>query len=462
MEPRGEPYRIKMVEPIRLISREEREAALERAGLNLFNLRSAEVYIDLLTDSGTGAMSQDQWAALMRGDEAYAGSSSFERLRAAVEAITGYPHVLPVHQGRGAEQVVLPALIRRPGMFVLSNMLFDTTRAHVELAGGRPVDLVTPEALDIDAEHPFKGNMDVDRLEDFIRRQGPEQVACIIVTVTNNSAGGQPVSMANIRATAEVARRHGIPLLFDAARYAENAWFIRTREPEYAGQSPQAIARAMFDLGDGMMMSAKKDGLVNIGGVAAFRDRALYQAAAQRLVPYEGFLTYGGLAGRDMEALAVGLWEALDPAYLAHRIGQVEFLGRRLRQAGVPVQWPVGGHAVFVDAGRFLPHIPAEQFPGHALALATYLEGGVRGVEVGSLMMGRDPETGRQRPSPFEFYRLAIPRRVYTHRHLEDVAEAVIGVFRHRQRVRGVRMVDEPPVLRHFTARFAWVEAAAG
>lgn len=355
--------------------------------------------------------------------------------------------------------MVLPELIGRRGRFVLSNMLFDTTRAHVQLAGGRPVELVAPEAMDTRTPHPFKGNMDVARLEEFLNRHPPEDVACIILTVTNNSAGGQPVSMANIRAVAALARRHGIPLLFDAARYTENCWFVREREPGYAGRDPRDIAREMFALGDGMLMSAKKDGLVNIGGVAAFKDEELYRRAAARLVPYEGFLTYGGMAGRDMEALAVGLGEALDPAYLAYRVGQVEYLGRLLREAGVPIQWPTGGHGVFVDARQFLPHIPPERFPGHALALEAYLEGGVRGVEVGSLMMGRDPATGRQLPSPFEFYRLAVPRRVYTHRHLEDVAEVVVRVFRRREQVRGVRFVDEPAVLRHFTARFDWCEA---
>lgn len=455
--PKGEPYKIKMVEPIQLISRPQREEAIKRAGYNTFALRSHEVYIDLLTDSGTGAMSDDQWSAMLRGDESYAGGASYYRLRDVVESITGYPYVLPAHQGRGAEKVVLPNLIARPGMYALSNMFFDTTRAHVQLAGGRPVDLVTPEAMDTEVDHPFKGNMDLGRLEQFIAQHGADSIACIVMTVTNNSAGGQPVSMANIRQTSAIARRYGLPLLFDVARYAENAWFIKEREEGYAEKSPLEIAREMFSYGDGLMMSAKKDALVNIGGLVAFREEALFTQAGAALVPYEGFLTYGGLAGRDLEAMAVGLMEALDPAYLAHRIGQVRYLGELLRSAGVPIQWPVGGHAIFVDAKRFLPHIPADQFPGHALAVEAYIEGGVRGVEVGSLMMGRDPETGAQLASPFEFLRLAIPRRVYSSLHMEDVADALAAVYRRREGIRGIRFTQEPKVLRHFTARFEFI-----
>ncbi len=457
--PRGEPFKIKMVEPIRLIPREEREQRIREAGYNVFALRSRDVYIDLLTDSGTGAMSHDQWSAMLRGDESYAGAESYYRLKEAVELITGYKHVLPTHQGRGAEKVVFPQLITRPGMYSVSNMHFDTTRAHVQLAQGRPVDLVVPEAEDTETEYPFKGNMDTQALEAFIREHGAENIACIVMTVTNNSAGGQPVSMANVRETSRIARKYGIPMLFDVARYAENCYFIKQREPGYENKSPLAIAQEMFSYGDGLMMSAKKDALVNIGGLLAFKDEELAQKAGGMLVPYEGFLTYGGLAGRDLEAMAVGLMEALDESYLAYRVGQVAYLGRLLREAGIPIQWPVGGHAVFVDAKKFLPHIPAEQFPGHALAIEAYVEGGVRGVEVGSLMMGRDPETGQQLESPFEFLRLAIPRRVYTHNHMEDVAEALVNVFRRRESVRGVRFAWEPPLLRHFTARFELVDA---
>ncbi|HLO04684.1 MAG TPA: tryptophanase [Symbiobacteriaceae bacterium] len=460
--PKGEPFKIKMVEPIRLISRAERAEAIRAAGYNIFGLRSRDVYIDLLTDSGTGAMSQEQWGALMVGDESYAGSNSYYKLKETVTDITGYPYVVPTHQGRGAEQCLFPALITRPGMYALSNMFFDTTRAHVQLAQGRPIDLVIPEAEHTTFYHPFKGNMDTERLEQFIQTNGSENIACIVMTITNNSAGGQPVSMANMRETSRIARAYGIPLLFDTARYAENCFFIREREPGYANTAPIDIARELFAYGDGLMMSAKKDALVNIGGLLAFRSEELFQKAVGFVVPFEGFLTYGGLAGRDIEAMAVGLREALEPDYLASRIGQVAYLGELLKAAGVPIQEPVGGHAVFVDAKRFLPHLPADQFPGHALAIEAYIEGGIRGVEVGSLMMGRDPETGLQLESPFEFLRLAIPRRTYTRAHMEDVADALIAVYKRRESVRGVQFAWEPKVLRHFTARFAQVDALVG
>lgn len=449
-----EPYKIKMVEPIRLIPRPEREARLAAAGYNLFALRSRDVFIDLLTDSGTGAMSEQQWSAMMLGDESYAGSDSYYHLQEVVQRITGYAHVIPTHQGRGAEQCLFPNLIARPGMYVLGNMHFDTTRAHIQLAGGRPVDLVIEAAEQTESEHPFKGDMDIEALRRFIRTHGAQNVAAIIMTVTCNSAGGQPVSMANIRAASSVAREYEIPFFFDAARYAENAWFIHERETGYGMVSPAEIAREMFSYGDGMLMSAKKDGLVNIGGLMAFRSGELAERVGGLVVPYEGFLTYGGLAGRDLEALAVGLEEALEADYLAARIGQVRYLGNRLIQAGIPIQRPVGGHAVFVDAARFLPHIPTGQFPGQALALELYLEAGVRGVEVGSLMMGRNPETGEQEPSPFEFLRLAIPRRTYTNNHMDVVADGLIDLWARRDRVRGVRFTREPRVLRHFTARF--------
>lgn len=455
----AEPYKMKMVEPIRLISRPDREARIKEAGYNLFGLRSRDVFVDLLTDSGTGAMSQEQWAGLMRGDEAYAGSDSFYRLQETVEQITGYRWVIPTHQGRGAEKCLMPQLITRKGMYVLGNMHFDTTRAHIQLAGGRPVDLVIDAAMDTTSYHPFKGNIDLEKLRRFIAEHGPQNIAAVIMTVTCNSAGGQPVSMANIKAASAIAREFHIPFLFDTARYAENAYFIRQREEGYAGKSPLQIAREMFSYGDGLMMSAKKDALVNIGGLLAFKDEELYRKAAGLVVPFEGFLTYGGLAGRDLEAMAVGLMEALEVDYLAARIGQVAYLGEQLKKAGIPIQEPVGGHAVFVDAAKFLPHIPADQFPGHALAVEAYMEGGVRGVEVGSLMMGRDPETGKQLPSDFEFLRLAVPRRTYTNNHMDVVADALIAVWARRHQVRGMRFAWEPEILRHFTARFDWAEA---
>ena len=458
----AEPYKIKMVEPIQLISRVEREARIRQAGFNVFALRSRDIYIDLLTDSGTGAMSENQWSAIMRGDESYAGSDSFYRLRDVVEQITGYPYTIPTHQGRGAEQCLFPQLIKRPGMYVLGNMHFDTTRAHIGLAGGRAIDLVIPEAGATTTPHPFKGNIDLEQLRRFIQTHGAENIAAIVMTVTCNSAGGQPVSMTNIRAASAIAREFAIPYLFDTARYAENAYFIRQREAGYADKTPLEIVREMFAYGDGLMMSAKKDGLVNIGGLLAFKHQELYDQTGGLVVPYEGFLTYGGLAGRDLEAMAVGLMEALDPDYLASRLGQVAYLGAQLKAAGVPIQEPVGGHAVFVDAAKFLPHVPADQFPGQALAVEAYLEGGVRGVEVGSLMMGRDAETGEQLPSTFEFLRLAIPRRTYTNNHMDVVADALIGVYQRRQHVRGIRFVHEPKILRHFTARFDWAPEIVG
>ena len=457
----AEPYKIKMVEPIRLISRPEREARIREAGYNLFALRSRDVFVDLLTDSGTGAMSEEQWAAMMRGDEAYAGSDSFYRLQEAVESITGYHWVIPTHQGRGAEQCLMPQLIARKGMYVLGNMHFDTTRAHIQLAGGRPVDLVIDEAMETETYHPFKGNINLEKLRAFILEHGAQNVAAIIMTVTCNSAGGQPVSMVNIKAASAIAREFHIPFLFDTARYAENCYFVKQREQGYADKEPIDIARELFSYGEGLMMSAKKDALVNIGGLLAFRDEEMYTKAAGLVVPFEGFLTYGGLAGRDLEAMATGLMEALDTDYLASRIGQVAYLGEGLRQAGIPIQQPVGGHAVFVDAAKFLPHIPAEQFPGHALAIEAYIAGGVRGVEVGSLMMGRDPETGEQLPSDFEFLRLAVPRRTYTNNHMDVVVDALAAVWQRRDSVRGVCFTQEPKILRHFTAKFGWTDVPA-
>jgi tryptophanase len=450
-----EPYRIKMVEPIRLIPGKEREEKLREADYNIFSLRAEDVFIDLLTDSGTGAMSDAQWSALMRGDESYAGSRSFYRLTEVCRETFGYRYFIPTHQGRGAENVLFPLLIK-PGQAVLGNMHFDTTKAHIELKGGAAVNLVDAAAYDTASPHPFKGDMDIAALERFVAEHGVEQVAFILMTVTCNSAGGQPVSMANIRETRRVADRYGLPFYLDAARFAENAYFIKTREPGYEDQDIRDIVREMFSYADGFTMSAKKDGLVNIGGLIGIRDREdLYNRARANLVPMEGFPTYGGLAGRDLEALAAGLLEVVDQQYLEARIGQVHYLGRLLTEAGIPVQLPVGGHAVFVDAGRFLPHIPHHQFPGVALTVELYREAGIRGVEVGSFLLGRDPLSGEQLQSSMELLRLTIPRRTYTDNHMEYVAVALSSIYQRRERLRGVRVVEEPPVLRHFTARLA-------
>lgn len=432
------PYRIKMVEPIKLTTRDEREIFLKKAHNNLFLLPSEAVYIDLLTDSGTGAMSQYQWGALMEGDESYAGSKSFYRLQNNVRNITGYEHVLPVHQGRGAEQVVLPLLADKPGMYYISNMHFDTTRAHVDLAGATAIDCVVDECFNINEFYPFKGNMNVEKCESYINAFGKENIAGIIMTMTNNSAGGQPVSLENLRQVRALTKKYNIKLIIDGARYAENAYYIKEREAGYANKGVKQIAREMFDNADIFLMSAKKDGLVNIGGLVAIKDDAeLFARCQGRAVPYEGFPTYGGLAGRDMEALAVGLLEGLDEDYLEHRLDQVRYLADKLRDAGVPIQYPSGGHAVFVDCKSMCPHIPFDQFPAQSVCNELYLEAGVRTVEVGSLLMGRDPKTGENIESPFEWMRLAIPRRTYTYAHLDVVANAAIAVYHKKKRSKG-------------------------
>ncbi|MFZ5648244.1 MAG: tryptophanase [Bacillota bacterium] len=448
-----EPYKIKMVEPISLMPPEERRRKLAEAHYNLFALRAEDVFIDLLTDSGTGAMSDNQWAGMMYGDEAYAGSRSYYNLERACRDIFGHRYMVPVHQGRGAENVLFPLLIK-PGQLVIGNMHFDTTKAHIELKGGLPVNSVVQEAYDTSVNAPFKGNVDIDRLEKLISQNGPEKIAFILVTVTCNSAGGQPVSMANIREVRRVADRYSLRLFLDAARFAENAYFIKAREEGCGDKGIQEIVREMFSLADGFTMSAKKDGLVNIGGLIGIKeDLDLYNNVRAGMVPLEGFPTYGGLAGRDMEALARGLREVVEESYLRARIGQVEYLGGKLLSAGIPVQQPVGGHAVFVDAGKLLPHIPYDRFPGQALAIELYLEAGVRAVEIGSFLLGRDPVSGDQLKSPLEFLRLTIPRRVYTNNHMDYVAGALVNIWQRRDRVRGVRITEEPKVLRHFTAK---------
>jgi tyrosine phenol-lyase len=451
--PPAEPFRIKMVEPIRLIPREERLRRLREAGHNLFRLRAEDVYIDLLTDSGTGAMSDRQWAALMVGDEAYAGSRSFDRLRETVAEVFGFPYVLPTHQGRGAEHVLFSTLVQ-PGRHVIGNIHFDTTRAHIEHRHAIADDLAVDAIHDPTARLPFKGDLDLLRVESLLAAAGREQVALILMTVTCNSGGGQPVSLANLRAVRALADRHGLPLYLDAARIAENAWFIKEREPGFAGRTVASIVREMCDLADGCTFSGKKDALVNIGGFAAFRDGAVYEQAASWGILFEGFPTYGGLAGRDLEAMAQGLREVTDEAYLAWRIGQVQWLGKRVMEVGVPIVEPVGGHALFLDAVRFLPHLSRTAYPGQALACALYEEGGVRGVEIGTVMAGRDPLSGAERFPRLELVRLAVPRRVYTQSHMAVVVDTVAAAWRRRKEIAGLRMTSEAPMLRHFTARF--------
>ena len=453
MELRAEPYRIKMVEKLPMLSRREREAAIARAGYNTFLLRSDEVYIDLLTDSGTSAMSDDQWAAMMHGDEAYSGSLNFFNLQDSVREIYGFDHVIPTHQGRGAEHI-LSSLLIKPGDYIPGNMYFTTTRAHQERAGGTFVDVIIDEAHDPASDHPFKGNVSLEKLENLFAEVGPENVPYLSLAVTVNLAGGQPVSLENMRQTRELCSRHGVPIYFDATRCAENAYFIQQREEGCQERSVAEILLEMMSYGDGCTMSGKKDCLVNIGGFLATNDAEFYESATEIVTLFEGFPTYGGLAGRDMEAMAVGIREMVDDDYIGHRVSQVLYLGSLLEGAGVPIVKPVGGHAVFLDARTFLAHLTQDELPAQSLAAALYAESGVRTMERGVVSAGRDPETGQHRYPRLELVRVTIPRRVYTRGHLDVVAEAATTLYRKRDQISGLRMVHEPAVLRFFTARF--------
>jgi tyrosine phenol-lyase len=445
-----EPFRIKSVEPIRWTTREEREALLRAAHYNLFLLPADDVLIDLLTDSGTGAMSTEQWAAVMRGDESYAGSRSFDRFRESVQDIFGYQYVIPTHQGRAAERILFNVACKK-GDVIPNNTHFDTTRANIEFVDAEAADLPIPEARQPATWHPFKGNMDVAALELLIERVGRERIPLVMLTITNNSGGGQPVSMENARAVSSVCRRYRIPLYFDACRFAENAYFIKEREPGYESKTPKQIAQEMFALGDGCTMSAKKDGMANIGGFLCTNDGVLAAQEKDLLILTEGYPTYGGLAGRDLEAIAVGLQESLEEDYLRYRIASTAYLGNHISEQGVPIVQPPGGHAIYLDAKAFLAHVPLEEFPGVALAAELYLEGGIRTVEIGSLMFGQ--------AARMELVRLAIPRRVYTQSHIDYVIEVILAVWKRREQIRGMRLTYQAPFLRHFTAHLEPVPA---
>jgi tyrosine phenol-lyase len=451
--PWAEPYKIKSVEPIRMTTRSEREKAIAEAGYNTFLLKSEDVYIDLLTDSGTNAMSDRQWSAMMLGDEAYAGAKSFFKMEQAVREIYGFKHVVPTHQGRGAEHLISRILIR-PGHYVPGNMYFTTTRAHQEMQGGTFVDVVIDEAHDSQAQHPFKGNVDVVKFRELIAKVGPENIPYINVALTVNLAGGQPVSMQNLRAVRAVCDEFKIRMWCDATRAVENAYFIQQREAGYKEKSVRTILKESMSLFDGCTMSGKKDCLVNIGGFLAMNEEWILQNAREQVVIFEGMPTYGGLAGRDMEAIAQGIYEMVDDDYIAHRIYQVRYLGEQLLAAGIPIVEPIGGHAVFLDARRFLSHLDQEQFPAQALAAEIYIESGVRAMERGIISSGRDPVTGQNRKPKLELVRLTIPRRVYTDRHLDVVAWAIKKLYAEREKISGLKMVYEPPTLRFFTARF--------
>lgn len=449
-----EPFKIKVIEQIRMTTREQREEILRRAGYNPFLIPAADVLIDLLTDSGTAAMSARQWSAIMDGDEAYAGSRSWYRFEETVREIFGFTCVIPTHQGRAAERILFAATCR-PGDVVPNNTHFDTTRANIEYRGAQALDLLVPEGKQPALVHPFKGNLDVGALQGAIREFGRERIPLIMLTVTNNSGGGQPASMANIRAVSEVARSHGIPFYIDACRFAENAYFIKLREPGYGDKPVPEIVREMFSYADGCTMSAKKDGLANIGGFLCTNDTRLAEQEKTLLILTEGFPTYGGMAGRDLDAISVGLREVLSEDYLNYRVVSTQYLGDHVAERGVPIVQPPGGHAIYIDAKAMLPAIPPSQYPGQALSCELYRWAGIRAVEIGSVMFGRrNPETGAETPAEMELVRLAIPRRVYTQSHIDYVVEAILEVYEGRESLRGYRMTYQAPFLRHFTARF--------
>ncbi|AYO58951.1 tyrosine phenol-lyase [Chryseobacterium sp. 6424] len=451
--PYAEPYRIKMVEEIRQSTPEEREQWLKDANYNLFNLKSSQVYIDLLTDSGTGAMSDQQWGALMTGDESYAGSRSFDQLHDSVQNITGYPYLLPTHQGRAAENVLFSVLVKE-GDVVPGNSHFDTTKGHIEFRKAHAIDCTVDEAFDIENLHPFKGNIDLEKLENVYKSHPKEQIPFCLITITCNSSGGQPVSLENIKAVKELSDRYGIPIYFDSARFAENAYLIKKREAGQENRTIKEIAKEVFSYGVGMTMSSKKDGLVNIGGFIALSDEKIFNAASNFTIIYEGFITYGGMAGRDMAVLAVGLNEATEFDYLESRISQVEYLGNKLIEYGIPIQKPIGGHAVFVDSQKFLPNIPREEYPAQTLANEIYKEAGIRTVEIGTLLADRDPGTRENRYPKLELVRLAIPRRTYTNNHMDYIAVAIKNVYDRREEIeKGYNITWESDILRHFTVK---------
>jgi len=451
--PYAEPWRIKMVEAVKMLTREERIQKIEEAEYNLFNLAAEDVFIDLLTDSGTGAMSDKQWSALMLGDESYAGSKSFLKMKSTINELLGFPNVMPTHQGRAAENVLFSVLIKE-GDIIPGNTHFDTTKGHIEFRHAKAVDCTVDEAFDNTVIKPFKGNINPRKLEQCISQYGKDKIPVVILTVTCNSGGGQPVSMENIKAVSAICKKHGIPLFFDSARFAENAYFIKTREEGYAEKPIKAIVKEMFSYADGMTMSAKKDAIINIGGFIAMRDQEIYRQCATFNIMFEGYITYGGMSGRDMEALSAGLWESTEYDYLHARISQVEYLGSLIKAHGIPLVEPFGGHAIYVDAKNFFPQIPQTQYPAQVLGVELYIEAGVRGVEIGTVLADRDPITREERPPSMELLRLAIPRRVYTNNHMQIVAWGLKQIWDRRLACTGYRIKYEAPIMRHFTATF--------